>query len=70
MGALKRFGAPYNNKVINHLMKTTQLYLVAIALLMYMTYAHHSDDNRQKQQKVEIHRQFCASVDSHPNCEK
>jgi hypothetical protein len=51
-------------------MKTTQIYLVGIALLMYVSYAHHSDEKIQQRQEAQIHRQFCALVDSHPNCRK
>ena len=51
-------------------MKTTQIYLVGIALLMYVSYARHSDEKIQQRQEAQIHRQFCASVDSHPNCKK
>jgi hypothetical protein len=49
-------------------MKTTQIYLLAIGLLMYMSYSAHRDERKQQQQKAEIHRQFCASFTSHPNC--
>ena len=49
-------------------MKTTQIYLLAIGLLMYMSYSAHHDERKQQRQKAEIHRQFCASFTSHPNC--
>jgi hypothetical protein len=49
-------------------MKTTQLYIVGIALLMYMTYARHHDDHKQKQQEAQVHRQFCAAYTFHPDC--
>jgi len=55
---------------INHLMKSIYIYFGVIALLLYVTYARHHDENRQKQQEAQIHREFCALVDSHPNCKK
>ena len=39
-------------------MKITQLYLVGIALLMYMSYSAHRDEYRQKQQQAEIHKLY------------
>ena len=51
-------------------MKTIHIYFGVIALLLYVSYSRGRDENRQEQQKAEIHRQFCASVDSHPNCKK
>jgi hypothetical protein len=49
-------------------MKITQFYLLAIGLLMYMSYSNHRVEYKEKQQQAEIHRQFCASFNSHPNC--
>jgi hypothetical protein len=51
-------------------MKTTQIYLVGIALLMYVSYARHHDEYRQKQQAAQIHREFCASMTFHPDCKR
>jgi len=51
-------------------MKITQIYLVGIALLMYVTYGRHSDQKIQKAQEAQIHRQFCASMTFHPDCKK
>ena len=49
-------------------MKTPQIYLLAIGLLMYMSYSAHHDEHKQQQQEAEIHRQFCASFTFHPDC--
>jgi hypothetical protein len=49
-------------------MKTTQLYLVAIATLMWMSYTIHHDDRKQKQQEAQIHQQFCVAYTFHPDC--
>jgi hypothetical protein len=49
-------------------MKITHLYLLAIGLLMYMSYSQRHSDQRQRQQEAEVHRQFCASYTFHPDC--
>ena len=49
-------------------MKTTKTYLIVIGVLMWMTYAVHHDNYRQKQQEAQVHRQFCASYTFHPDC--
>jgi hypothetical protein len=56
------------NFILKTEMKTTQIYLLAIGLLMYMSYSAHRDEYKQKQQKAQVHQQFCASFTSHPNC--
>jgi hypothetical protein len=49
-------------------MKTTQIYLLAIAALMLMTYSNHQNDPKQKQQEAKVHQQFCTSFTFHPDC--
>jgi hypothetical protein len=49
-------------------MKISQLYLLVIGLLMYMSYIGHHD--KYKQQEVQVHRQFCAAYTFHPDCKK
>jgi len=51
-------------------MKITQVYLIGIALLMYVSYARQHDEYKIKQQEAEIHQQFCASMTFHPDCKK
>jgi hypothetical protein len=50
------------------LMKTTQIYLIVIGVLLWASYAVGHDNYREQQQKVEIHRQFCSLNTFHPNC--
>jgi len=49
-------------------MKTAHIYLLAIGLLMYVSYSAKKDNYQEQQQKAEVHRQFCSSNVSHPNC--
>jgi hypothetical protein len=49
-------------------MKTAHIYLLAIGLLMYVSYSAKKDNYQVKQQKAEVHRQFCAVNVFHPNC--
>ena len=49
-------------------MKITQIYLLAIVLLLYVTYSRQRDEQKIEHQQAEIHRQFCTSSISHPNC--
>jgi hypothetical protein len=49
-------------------MKTTHIYLLAIGLLMYVSYSAKNDNYQEQQQKAQIHRQFCAVNVFHPNC--
>ena len=49
-------------------MKTAQIYLLVIGLLMYVSYSAKKDNYQEQQQKAEIHRQFCSSNTFHPNC--
>jgi hypothetical protein len=49
-------------------MKTAHIYLLAIGLLMYVSYSAKKDNYQVKQQKAEVHRQFCAAYTFHPDC--
>jgi len=49
-------------------MKTTQIYLAVIALLLYVTYARHHDEYRQKQQKAHIHKLYCSENPTNSDC--
>jgi hypothetical protein len=49
-------------------MKTPQIYLAVIALLLYATYARHHDEYRQQQQQAEIHKLYCSENPTNPNC--
>lgn len=49
-------------------MKTIQIYLISIGLLMYMS--HIVQHDKYKQQEAQIHRQFCSAYAFHPNCKK
>jgi len=49
-------------------MKTPQIYLLAIGLLMYMSYSAHHDNYKQQQQKVEIHKLYCSENPTNSNC--
>ena len=49
-------------------MKTSYIYLLAIGLLMYVSYSAKKDNYQEQQQKAEVHRQFCAAYTFHPDC--
>jgi hypothetical protein len=49
-------------------MKTTQIYLIVIGVLMWMSYTIKHDNYKQQQQEAQVHRQFCASYTFHPDC--
>jgi hypothetical protein len=51
-------------------MKTTYIYLIAIGLLMYMSYGAKKDSYEEQRQQAQVHQQFCAVYISHPNCKK
>ena len=49
-------------------MKTTQIYLIAIGIFMWMSYTIKHDNYKQQQQEAQVHRQFCAYYTFHPDC--
>ena len=49
-------------------MKTTHIYLFAIAMLMYMSYSAKKDQHQLKQQQAEIHKLYCSENPTHSNC--
>jgi hypothetical protein len=49
-------------------MKTSYIYLVAIGLLLYMSYSAHKDNYQQKQQEAHIHKLYCSENPTNSNC--
>ena len=49
-------------------MKITQLYIVAIALLMYTSYARHKDNYQHQQQEAHVHRLYCSENPTNSTC--
>jgi hypothetical protein len=49
-------------------MKTTQIYLLAIGLLMYMSYSAHRDEYKQKQQEAHVHKLYCSENPTNSSC--
>jgi len=49
-------------------MKTSYIYLLAIGLLMYTSYARHKDNHQQQQQEAQVHRLYCSENPTTLNC--
>jgi hypothetical protein len=41
-------------------MKTTHIYLLAICLLMYVSYSSKKDQYQQQQQEAQVHKLYCS----------
>jgi hypothetical protein len=49
-------------------MKTIHIYLLAIGLLMYMSYSAKKDQHQLKQQQAEVHRLYCSANPTNSSC--
>jgi hypothetical protein len=49
-------------------MKSTHIYLLAIGLLMYMSYSAHRDEYKQQQQKAQVHKLYCSENPTNSAC--